>query len=392
MMPSLCKRSVPISHMSTRALAFTALLASVAPGFKAQSAKNIDMQPFGKTSDGHEVFLYTLRNQSGMEVKITNYGGTITSIKVKDRHGKFDDVVLGFDNLDGYVSKNNTSYFGALIGRYANRIAHGSFVLDGKTYHVPINDGPNSLHGGLRGFDKRVWEAKDVSSARAPELELHYLSRDGEEGFPGNLSVTVRYSLGSENDLRLDYSATTDKDTMLNLTNHSYFNLAGPGNGDILKHKLTLEADRFTPIDQTLIPTGAIKSVAGTPLDFRKPMAIGARINQDDPQLKLAKGYDHNFVLNHSAQGGLDLAAKVEEPHSGRVLEVFTTQPGVQFYSGNFLNGSVRGIGGVYKFRSGLCLETQHFPDSPNHPNFPSVVLRPGEEFHQTSIFRFSTE
>lgn len=392
MMPSLCKRSVPISHMSSRALTFTALLASVAPGFKAQSAKNIDMQPFGKTPDGHEVFLYTLRNQSGMEVKITNYGGTITSIKVKDRRGKFDDVVLGFDNLDGYVSKNNTSYFGALIGRYANRIAHGTFVLDGHTYHVPINDGPNSLHGGLRGFDKRVWEAKDVSSARAPELELHYLSGDGEEGFPGNLSVTVRYSLGSENDLRLDYSATTDKDTVLNLTNHSYFNLAGPGNGDILKHKLTLEADRFTPIDQTLIPTGAIQSVAGTPLDFRKTMAIGARINQDDPQLKFAKGYDHNFVLNHSAHGGLDLAAKVEEPHSGRVLEVFTTQPGVQFYSGNFLNGSVRGIGGVYKFRSGLCLETQHFPDSPNHPNFPSVVLRPGEEFHQTSIFRFSTE
>jgi aldose 1-epimerase len=378
--------------MSSRALTFTALLASVAPGFKAQSAKNIDMQPFGKTPDGHEVFLYTLRNQSGMEVKITNYGGTITSIKVKDRRGKFDDVVLGFDNLDGYVSKNNTSYFGALIGRYANRIAHGTFVLDGHTYHVPVNDGPNSLHGGLRGFDKRVWEAKDVSSARAPELELHYLSGDGEEGFPGNLSVTVRYSLGSENDLRLDYSATTDKDTVLNLTNHSYFNLAGPGNGDILKHKLTLEADRFTPIDQTLIPTGAIQSVAGTPLDFRKTMAIGARINQDDPQLKFAKGYDHNFVLNHSAHGGLDLAAKVEEPHSGRVLEVFTTQPGVQFYSGNFLNGSVRGIGGVYKFRSGLCLETQHFPDSPNHPNFPSVVLRPGEEFHQTSIFRFSTE
>jgi aldose 1-epimerase len=378
--------------MSSRALTFTALLVSVAPGFKAQSAKNIDMQPFGKTPDGHEVFLYTLRNQSGMEVKITNYGGTITSIKVKDRRGKFDDVVLGFDNLDGYVSKNNTSYFGALIGRYANRIAHGTFVLDGHTYHVPVNDGPNSLHGGLRGFDKRVWEAKDVSSARAPELELHYLSGDGEEGFPGNLSVTVRYSLGSENDLRLDYSATTDKDTVLNLTNHSYFNLAGPGNGDILKHKLTLEADRFTPIDQTLIPTGAIQSVAGTPLDFRKTMAIGARINQDDPQLKFAKGYDHNFVLNHSAHGGLDLAAKVEEPHSGRVLEVFTTQPGVQFYSGNFLNGSVRGIGGVYKFRSGLCLETQHFPDSPNHPNFPSVVLRPGEEFHQTSIFRFSTE
>jgi aldose 1-epimerase len=391
MMPSQCKKAFPLSQRCARALALTALLGSLALGAGAQSAKNMDMQPFGKTSDGQEVFLYTLRNQSGMEVKITNYGGTITSIKVKDRHGKFNDVVLGFDNLDGYISKSNTSYFGALIGRYANRIAHGAFVLDGHQYHVPINDGPNSLHGGLRGFDKRVWQAKDVSTARAPELELHYLSRDGEEGFPGNLSVTVRYSVSGENDLRLDYSATTDKDTVLNLTNHSYFNLAGPGSGDILEHKLTLAADRFTPIDKTLIPTGAIKDVAGTPLDFRKATAIGARINEDDQQLKFAKGYDHNFVLNRSGQG-TELAAKVEEPRSGRVLEVFTTQPGIQFYSGNFLNGSVRGIGGVYNFRSALCLETQHFPDSPNHPNFPSVVLRPGQEFHQTTIFRFSTE
>ena len=385
-----CKKSCT-SHTSVHALALATLLATLAPDFRAQSAKNMDMQPFGKTSDGQEVSLYTLRNQAGMEVKITNYGGTITSIKVKDRHGKFGDVVLGFDSLDGYVSKSNTSYFGALIGRYANRIAHGAFVLDGHEYHAPVNDGPNALHGGLRGFDKRVWEAKDASTARAPQLELHYLSRDGEEGFPGNLSVTVQYSLSGENDLRLDYSATTDKDTVLNLTNHSYFNLAGPGSGDVLKHKLTLEADRFTPIDHTLIPTGALQGVAGTPLDFRKPVAIGARINQDDPQLKFGKGYDHNFVVNHSGQG-IDLAAKVEEPHSGRVLEVFTTQPGIQFYSGNFLNGSVHGIGGSYKFRSAFCLETQHFPDSPNHPNFPSVVLRPGEEFHQTTIFRFSTE
>jgi aldose 1-epimerase len=391
MMPSQYQKPCPLSQTCARALALTALLSSLALAGRAQSAKNMDMQPFGKTSDGQEVFLYTLRNQSGMDVKITNYGGTITSIKVKDRHGKFNDVVLGFDNLDGYVSKNNTSYFGALIGRYANRIAHGTFVLDGHQYHIPINDGPNSLHGGLRGFDKRVWQAKDVSTARAPEVELHYLSRDGEEGFPGNLSVTVRYSVSGENDLRLDYSATTDKDTVLNLTNHSYFNLAGPGSGDVLEHKLTLAADRFTPIDQTLIPAGAIKDVAGTPLDFRKPTTIGARINEDDQQLKFAKGYDHNFVLNHSGQG-IELAAKVEEPHSGRVLEVFTTQPGIQFYSGNFLNGSVRGIGGVYNFRSALCLETQHFPDSPNHPNFPSVVLRPGQEFHQTTIFRFSTE
>jgi aldose 1-epimerase len=374
-----------------RLAVITVLLASLAPGNKAQSAKTMDMQPFGKTPDGHEASLYTLRNQSGMEVKITNYGATITSIKVKDRHGEFGDVVLGFDDLDGYVSKTNTSYFGAVIGRYANRIAHGAFVLDGRQYHIPINDGPNSLHGGLRGFDKRVWDAKDASTPHGPGVELHYLSRDGEEGFPGNLSVAVRYSLTGENDLRIDYSATTDKNTVLNLTNHSYFNLAGPGSGDILNHKLTLVADRFTPINDKLIPIGAIESVAGTPLDFRKPTTIGARITQNDQQLKFAKGYDHNFVLNHSGQG-IDLAARVEEPHSGRVMEVLTTQPGVQFYSGNFLNGTVHGIGGVYNFRSALCLETQHFPDSPNHPNFPSVVLRPGEEFHSTTVYRFSTE
>lgn len=348
------------------------------------------MQPFGKTPDGQEVSLFTLKNQSGMEVKITNYGGTITSIKVKDRHGKFGDVVLGFDTLDGYVSKTNTAYFGALIGRYANRIAKGTFNLDGHDYHVPTNDGPNALHGGLRGFDKRVWEVRSAPTDQ-PSLELHYVSRDGEEGFPGNLSVTVRYSLGDANDLRIDYSATTDKDTVLNLTNHSYFNLSGPGSGDILHHKLTLAADRFTPIDSTLIPTGTLQDVAGTPLDFRTPAIVGSRIKQDNDQLKFAKGYDHNFVLNHSEKE-LALAAMVEDPHSGRVMEVFTTQPGIQFYSGNFLNGTVHGIGGVYKFRSALCLETQHFPDSPNHPNFPSTVLKPGDEFHQTTIYRFSTE
>jgi aldose 1-epimerase len=390
-MPNLSKKPPCMSQMCSHALVLTAALASLAAGGKAQSAKNMNMQPFGKTSDGHEVSLYTLKNKSGMEVKIINYGGIITSIKVKDRHGKFGDVVLGFENLDGYLSKTNKSYFGAIIGRYANRIAHGTFVLDGHQYHIPTNDGPNSLHGGVRGFDKRVWDAKDVSTAGTPELELHYLSRDGEEGFPGNLSVTVRYSLGAENDLRIDYSATTDKDTVLNLTNHSYFNLAGPGSGDILNNKLTLQADRFTPIDKTLIPTGAIQSVTGTPLDFQKPMTIGSRINQDDPQLKFGKGYDHNFVLNRSGHE-LSPAAKVEEPHSGRVLEVLTTQPGIQFYSGNFLDGSVHGIGGAYNFRSALCLETQHFPDSPNHPNFPSVVLRPGEQFHETTVFRFSTE
>ncbi|MFL6354720.1 MAG: aldose epimerase family protein [Bryobacteraceae bacterium] len=385
------KKPIPASNMFSRVLVITAVLASLVSGVKAQSAKNVDMQRFGNTQDGHEVFLYTLRSNSGMEVKITNYGGTITSIKVKDRHGKFGDVVLGFDALDGYVSKTNKSYFGAIVGRYANRIARGTLVLDGREYHIPTNDGPNSLHGGLRGFDKRVWDAKNVSTGHAPALELHYLSRDGEEGFPGNLSVTVRYSLGNENDLRIDYSAHTDKDTVLNLTNHSYFNLAGPGTGDILNHKLTLQADRFTPIDRTLIPTGTIESVAGTPFDFRKPTAIGARINQDNQQLKFAKGYDHNFVLNRSGHE-LGLAARVEEPDSGRVLDVLTTQPGIQFYSGNFLDGSVHGIGGAYSFRSALCLETQHFPDSPNHPNFPTAVLRPDEQFHEVTVFRFATE
>jgi aldose 1-epimerase len=372
--------------MFARAFVLTLLSTTFAPGFRAQS-----MQPFGKTSDGQEVSLYTLKNQSGMEVKITNYGGTITSIKVKDRQGKFGDVVLGFDSLDGYVSKANTAYFGALIGRYANRIANGTFTLDGHQCHIPTNDGPNALHGGLRGFDKRVWEVKGTPTPNQPALELHYLSPDGEEGFPGNLSVTVRYSLVDKNDLRIDYTATTDKNTVLNLTNHSYFNLAGPGSGDILNHKLTLAADRFTPINSNLIPTGTLQNVAGTPFDFRTPAIIGSRIQQDNEQLKFAKGYDHNFVLNHSGKE-LALAAKVEEPHSGRVMEVLTTQPGVQFYTGNFLNGSVHGVGGVYNFRSALCLETQHFPDSPNHSNFPTTLLRPGNEFHQTTIYRFSTK
>lgn len=364
------------------------LLASVV---RTQPASTIPRESFGKTADGQQVSLFTLRNSSGMEVKITNYGGTITEIKVPDRNKKFDDVVLGFDNLDGYTSKANNAYFGATIGRYGNRIAHGTFKINGHEYHVPTNDGPNSLHGGLKGFDKRVWDANPVSSSSGPALELRYLSRDGEEGFPGNLNVTVRFSLGEKNELRIDYTATTDKDTVLNLTNHSYFNLAGAGSETVLNHKLTLAANRFTPIDSTLIPTGVIQSVAGTPFDFRKPTAIGARINENNEQLKFGKGYDHNFVLNSNG-GSLALAAKVEEPNSGRVMEVLTTQPGVQFYSGNFLDGKIHGIGGVYRYRSALALETQHFPDSPNHPNFPSTVLHPGQRFHSTTIYRFSTE
>lgn len=354
------------------------------------AAQTLPRESFG-TYEGHEIHLYTLKNAAGMQVKITNYGGTVQSISVKDRNGKFGDVVLGFSTLEGYTQKANTAYFGALIGRYGNRIAHGTFTLDGKTYHIPLNDGPNMLHGGTVGFNKRVWDAKDVSTADTPALELHYLSPDGEMGFPGNLDVTVRYSLDKDNGLHIDYYAKTDKDTVLNLTNHSYFNLAGAGSATVLNHKLSIDADRFTPVDKTLIPTGTLESVSGTPFDFRTATDVGARIGTKNEQLKLGKGYDHNFVLNHP--GDLNhLAVKVEEPKSGRVLEVYTTQPGVQFYSGNFLNGKIRGVGGIYRHRSALCLETQHFPDSPNHSNFPSTVLHPGEEFHQTTIYRFSTE
>ncbi len=352
----------------------------------------VEKRAFGSV-EGRAVSLYTMRNAAGMEVRITNFGGRVTSIRVAGRNKKFDDVVLGFESVEGYTEKPASgAYFGALIGRYGNRIAQGTFSLGGHAYHIPENDTPrpNSLHGGAKGFDSRVWDAKEVSTATGPALELHYLSPDGEEGFPGNLNVTVRYSLDDKNGLRIDYSAVTDKDTVINLTNHSYFNLAGAGSETVLNHKLTLAADRYTPVNSNLIPTGAIVSVDGTPFDFRKAYAVGARINENNEQLKFGHGYDQNFVLN---QPGLsNVAAKVEDPSSGRVMEVFTDQPGVQFYSGNFLDGKVRGIGGVYRYRSALCLETQHFPDSPNHSNFPSTVLHPGETFRSTTIYRFSTE
>jgi aldose 1-epimerase len=359
--------------------------------FMFAASSKIDKQPFGVTPHGTHVFVYTLKNGAGMEVKITNYGGAIASIKVPDRNKKFDDVVLGFDRVEGYTAKTNTAYFGALIGRYANRLAGGAFRLDGKTYQVPKNEGANSLHGGTMGFNQRIWAVKEVAAPDGPALELHYLSPDGEEGFPGNLDVTVRYMLDNRNGLHIDYSATTDKDTVLNLTNHSYFNLMGAGSRSVLTHRLMLDAGRFTPVNSTLIPTGAIVSVAGTPFDFRKLTEIGSRINQANEQLKFAKGYDQNFVLNHP--GDLSaLAAKVAEPTTGRVLEVFTDQPGLQFYTGNFLDGTNSGVGGVYGFRSALCMETQHFPDSPNHANFPSTMLRRGQKFHSTTIYRFSVE
>jgi len=332
--------------------------------------------------------LYTLTNKNGVQVAITNYGGRVVSIRVPDRQGQMADIVLGFDNLDGYLG--NDPYFGAIVGRYANRIAKGRFTLDGVEYKLALNDGPNSLHGGTKGFDKVVWKAMELAKENSA-LELTYLSKDGEEGYPGNLSVKVTYTLSDENELWIDYRATTDKDTVLNLSNHSYFNLAGEGNGDILQHLMMINADRFTPVDATLIPTGELRSVAATPFDFRHPTAIGARINDDNEQLKLGHGYDHNFVLDRKGSG-LVLAARVVEPTSGRVLEVKTTQPGIQFYTGNFLDGTIHGKGGkVYGHRSAFCLETQHFPDSPNHPGFPSTELKPGQTFHQITVFKFST-
>jgi aldose 1-epimerase len=355
------------------------------------AAPKIDKKPFGKTPNGTGVFVYTLKNDAGMEVKITNYGGTITSIKVPDRNKKYDDVVLGFDRVEGYTAKTNTSYFGALIGRYGNRLAGGAFKLDGKSYQVPKNEPPNSLHGGAVGFNQKIWKAKKVTSTEGPALELLYFSPDGEQGFPGNMQVTVRYTLDQKNGIHIDYSATTDKDTVLNLTNHSYFNLLGAGSKSVLTHQLMLAADHFTPVNDTLIPTGEIAAVAGTPFDFQKLTEIGSRIGQTDEQLKFGKGYDQNFVLNHP--GDLSaVAAKVVEPTTGRTLEVFTDQPGLQFYTGNFLDGTNKGIGGEYVFRSALCMETQHFPDSPNHPNFPSAILRAGEKFHSTTIYRFGVE
>jgi len=356
-------------------------------GLQAEAKSKMQKKSFGKTEDGQPVDLYILTNKNGMEAAITNYGGTVVSLIVPDRNGKRDDVVLGYDNLAGYAT--GKAYIGATVGRYANRIAHATFTLDGTTYTMAKNDGDNHLHGG---FNKRVWTAKDVSSSAGQALELTYLSKDGEEGFPGNLPVKVVYTLTDQNELRIDYSATTDKDTILNLTNHAYFNLAGQGNGDILQQQVMIQADRFTPIDATSIPTGELRNVKGTPFDFTKTTAIGARIDQDDQQLKLGRGYDHNFVLNGDTMRALFLAAQAYDPHSGRLLEVFTTEPGIQLYTGNFLDGIHGKDGKVYNRRYAFCLETQHFPDSPNHPNFPSAKLKPGEHFQSTTVYKFSTK
>jgi aldose 1-epimerase len=353
-------------------------------------AQTVTKQSFGKTADGQNIDIYTLRNAHGVEAKITNYGGILVSLKVPDRNGKFDDVVLGFNDLDSYLTKNNP-YFGAIIGRYGNRIAKGRFKLNGVEYKLAVNNGENHLHGGVKGFDKVVWTGHETQTKAGPAVVLNYLSKDGEEGYPGNLRVTVVYTLTSEDELKIDYSATTDKDTVTNLTHHSYFNLAGEGNGDILNHIVTINADRFVPTDAGSIPTGELRSVAGTPFDFLKPTAIGARINQDDEQLKLGNGYDHTWVINGRA-GTMRLAATAYEATSGRVMQVWTTEPGVQFYTGNFLDGTLTGKSGkVYARRNGFCFETQHFPDSPNQPSFPTTTLRKGQTYKSTTIYRFSS-
>jgi aldose 1-epimerase len=357
---------------------------SDAPAQKGQ----INQRPFGQMKDGTPVTLFTLRNNKGAEAGIINYGGLVIFLKVPDRNGHFDDVVLGYNNLADYIK--DSPYFGAMIGRYGNRIAKGKFTLDGKEYTLAINNGPNALHGGLKGFDKVVWEPRVFATLDGPSLELRYTSKDGEEGYPGTLTVKATYTLAEDNALKLEYTATTDKDTVLNLTQHSYFNLAGKG--DILNHQVMIPADKFTPVDSTLIPTGELKPVEGTPFDFRAPTAIGARIGQDDEQLKFGGGYDHNWVVNKPT-GQLGLMGRVYEPTTGRVLEVFSTEPGLQFYTGNFLDGKLTGKGGwAYQFRNGFCMEAQHYPDSPNQPNFPSVVLKPGKEYRNTIIFKFSVQ
>lgn len=349
---------------------------------------NVRKELFGNLPDGTPIDVYTL-SEGPIEARVTNYGGYLVSLKVPDRNGKSEDIVLGFDNLDGYVNNNThkgTAYLGPIVGRYANRIANGTFTLDGKQYSLAVNNGPNALHGGIYGFHRMVWKGELVPEG----VKLTYLSKDGEEGYPGNLTVVVCYTL-HKGALTIDYSATTDKDTILNLTNHSYFNLKGQGKGGILDHKLTLHASQFTWADANLVPTGEIKPVEGTPLDFRKSTRIGERIDADYEQLRLAGGYDQNWVLD---SGGRKLAeaAEVYEPTAGRVMRVLTDQPGVQLYTGNFFDGTITGKGGiVYQRHYGLCLETQHFPDSPHHPNFPTTELKPGQRFHRVTVFSFST-
>jgi aldose 1-epimerase len=347
----------------------------------------VTQSTFGAMPDGTKIDLFTLTNAHGVEVRVITYGAVIVSIKAPDRRGHFDDIVTGFDTLDGYLTRSR--YFGAVVGRYGNRIANGRFTLDGKTYELATNNGKNHLHGGLRGFDKVVWAGSTVERDGNSGVALTYVSRDGEEGYPGTLNATVTYTLTARNELIVDYAATTDRAAPINLTNHSYFNLAGDGHGDILQHVLTIDADRYTPTDDTQIPTGELAPVEGTPFDFRKPTPIGARIDANDEQLRLGHGYDHSFVVRRSGPG-LVHAAGLFEPITGRTLDVWTTEPAVQVYTGNFLDGTVTGKDGrKYPYRAAVCLETTHFPDTPNHPSFPSATLRPGEVFASRTIYAF---
>jgi aldose 1-epimerase len=360
----------------------------------AAAPEPVSAKSFGRLPDGRETRLFTLRNGSGFQVDIADYGGTIVRLRAPDRNGKLADVTLGFNSVESYPKQS--PYFGALIGRVGNRIAHGSFTLDGHAYTLAKNNTPGgigcTLHGGRVGFDKVIWEAEPTARDGQPALRLRYTSKDGEEGFPGTLQVEVLYSLTQDNGMRIDYNATTDKATPVNLTNHAYFNLAGEGSGTILDHVLMLHAKRYTPVDKGLIPIGKIAPVAGTPFDFTTPHAIGERVNADDEQLRHGGGYDHNFVLD-SQDGSLAPAGYVYEPKSGRKMEIFTTEPGLQFYCGNFLDGTIKGkSGGAYIHRGAIALETQHYPDSVNQPAFPSTILHPGETYRSTTIYRFSAK
>jgi aldose 1-epimerase len=385
----LCELKINSKRVGGIVLAILLCAATSVSSFAAMNQKSkarIEKHPFGKLADGTLVDLYTLTNKNGLQAQITNYGGALVALKTPDRRSQLGDIVLGYDEPTGYVQ--GSSFIGALIGRYANRIARGKFSLAGVEYQLAQNNGVNHLHGGPRGFYRVVWQARELRRADGVALQLSYFSKDGEEGYPGNLSVTVTYILTDANELRIEYAATTDKETIVNLTSHSYFNLRGAGSGNILQHVLRINADRFTPVDETLIPTGELKEVNGTPFDFTRPTAIGSRINQDDEQLRLGKGYDHNFVLNKRGKE-LSLAAELYEPVSGRAMQMWTTEPGVQFYSGNFLD-NVRGKEGkIYHQRDGFCLEAQHFPDSPNRPSFPSSVLKPNERYTQKTVYKF---
>ena len=369
-----------------------ACLVGCAPMSSTNTSSTITKADFGKTTEGQAVEIYTLRNAKGAEARILTYGGIVQSLTMPDKNGKFADIVLGYDNLQGYIDK--TPYFGALVGRYGNRIGGAKFTLEGQTYTLATNNGPNSLHGGVKGFDKVVWTVvKADVGPEGPRLELNYLSKDMEEGFPGNLNVTAVYTLTDSNALKLTFSATTDKPTIANLTHHSYFNLAGQGKGDILGHLVFIDADKTTPVDSGLITTGEFADVTGTPFDFRKPTAIGARINDPNTVLQYGPGYDHNWAINQTKPGEVKLQARVVEPTSGRVMEVLSDEPGLQFYAGNFLDGTIKGKSGVaYQKRTGFCMEPQHYPDSPNKANFPSVELKPGQTFHNTIVYKFSAE